>query len=45
MTRLLAARPELRLVGGSSAACHYAEETPLPDGVAGAGGTGTPSVA
>jgi oligopeptide/dipeptide ABC transporter ATP-binding protein len=38
-------RPTLRTVGGTSAACHYAEETPLPEGVGEAGGTSTPSIA
>jgi oligopeptide/dipeptide ABC transporter ATP-binding protein len=38
-------RPTLRTVGGTSAACHYAEETPLPEGVGEPGGTGTPSIA
>jgi oligopeptide/dipeptide ABC transporter ATP-binding protein len=38
-------RPMLRMVGGTSAACHYAEETPLPEGVGAPGGMSTPSLA
>jgi len=37
-------RPLLRPVGGTSAACHYAEDTPLPEGVGEAGGTSTASI-
>jgi oligopeptide/dipeptide ABC transporter ATP-binding protein len=36
-------RPPLRPVGATLAACHYAEETPLPEGVGAGGATGTPS--
>ena len=36
--------PLLRPVGATSAACHYAEVTPLPEGVGEAGGTDTPSI-
>jgi oligopeptide/dipeptide ABC transporter ATP-binding protein len=37
-------RPPLRPVGATSAACHYAEETPLPEGVGDAAGTTTASI-
>ncbi len=37
-------RPLLRPVGGTSAACHYAEDTPLPEGVGEAGETSAASI-
>ena len=37
-------RPLLRAVSSTSAACHYAEETPLPEGVGEPGATGTPTI-
>jgi oligopeptide/dipeptide ABC transporter ATP-binding protein len=37
-------RPHLRAVGGTSAACHYAENTPLPEGIGDPGASSPASV-
>jgi oligopeptide/dipeptide ABC transporter ATP-binding protein len=37
-------RPPLRPVGGTITACHYAEETPLPEDLGEAGGTSAASI-